>query len=43
MVLHALLIDVPSTAHIDCISSNIAFLNNTAFSFLSEGHCDRVL
>ena len=30
MVLQALVISCPSTAHIDCINSNITVLNNTA-------------
>ena len=30
MVLHALVISCPSTAHIDYINSNITVLNNTA-------------
>ena len=34
MVLHALLINFPSTAHTDCIDSNITILNNTAFPIL---------
>ena len=37
MVLHALLISCPSTAHIDCINSNITVLNNTASLIIVKG------
>ena len=37
MVLHALLISCPSTAHIDCINTDITVLNNTASLIIVKG------
>ena len=37
MVLHASLIKCPSTAHIDCINSNITVLNNIASLLIVKG------